>query len=230
MNVVSLNSNHPNSVILHEFGHVFANLADEYVGSIIPSGSKNCQNNCNEFKQYTNDCYQGCSEQDYYRSIEQGVMKSLKTTDYGKYNLNLIASKILSSSSITGHAVSDSQDCSNNNYYLIRGINSNNEFNVLSQTVEQGCVGTNGVGGYEYNLLREDGKIIQSDDFNPELIYLDSQEDTQQEIEGGTSISDREFYLKVPIIEDATTIEISDGTQTISQINLQTPDNRPCLI
>ena len=90
-NVMSLNINHDKSVILHEFGHVFANLADEYVPSIIPWGSKNCVKNCQDFeKQGVGGCFIGCSQDDYSRSTESSVMRTLSTVDYGELNEGLI--------------------------------------------------------------------------------------------------------------------------------------------
>ncbi len=95
-NVMSININHDKNVILHEFGHVFANLADEYVPSIIPWGAKNCVKACDIFEEYEviEGCYEGCSEEDYFRSAENSVMRSLKTGDYGKLNEELIGEEM----------------------------------------------------------------------------------------------------------------------------------------
>jgi hypothetical protein len=89
MNVMSLNVNHPDSVILHEFGHAFANLADEYVPSIIPRGAENCGQTCSKFND-TEGCFQGCSQDSYYRSSENSVMRTLATNDYNKLNTIII--------------------------------------------------------------------------------------------------------------------------------------------
>jgi len=89
MDVMSLNVNHNKNVILHEFGHVFANLADEYVPSKIPLGAKNCFSKCEEYKGFEG-CYQGCSKGDYYRSSENSIMRTLKTDDYGELNSQLM--------------------------------------------------------------------------------------------------------------------------------------------
>lgn len=91
MNVISLNINHDKKVILHEFAHNFAKIADEYIPSIIPSGAKNCVKKCDDFEEYSIDeCYSGCSKTDYYRSSENSVMRTLKTPDYKKLNTLLI--------------------------------------------------------------------------------------------------------------------------------------------
>jgi hypothetical protein len=88
-NVMSININHPPTVLLHEFGHAFANLADEYVPSVIPRGAKNCQRTCEKFKGYEG-CFQGCSEAIYYRSSTISVMRTLKTAEYKKLDTQII--------------------------------------------------------------------------------------------------------------------------------------------
>ena len=92
MNVMSVNIHHSKNVILHEFAHVFANIADEYVPSIIPWGSKNCQGKCEGFEKFGDleGCYQGCSEVEYFRSSENSVMKTTSTNDYGRLNTMLL--------------------------------------------------------------------------------------------------------------------------------------------
>jgi len=89
MNVMSLNTKQPSSVLLHEFGHAFANLADEYVPSVIPRGAKNCQKSCEKFE-VMDGCFPGCSLADYIRSSENSVMRTLATSDYKKLNTKLI--------------------------------------------------------------------------------------------------------------------------------------------
>src|SRR3989344_2235631 len=51
MNVMSVNAKHPSSVIIHEFGHAFVNLAEEYVPAKIPRNSAgNCAADCIELQ------------------------------------------------------------------------------------------------------------------------------------------------------------------------------------
>ena len=45
-NIMSLNSASSLNVLIHEFGHAFANLADEYVPATIPRGPENCKFSC----------------------------------------------------------------------------------------------------------------------------------------------------------------------------------------
>jgi len=95
LNVMSINTRIPKSVLLHEFGHVFANLADEYVPSILPRGAENCQQTCTDFGDVVLEgCFEGCSKNSYYRSSENSVMRSLRTNDYKKLNKMLIKERL----------------------------------------------------------------------------------------------------------------------------------------
>jgi len=96
MNVMSVNIHHSKNVILHEFAHVFANIADEYVPSIIPWGAENCQGKCEGFEEFGDleGCYQGCSEVEYFRSSENSVMRVTSTNDYGKLNTIILKENI----------------------------------------------------------------------------------------------------------------------------------------
>ena len=92
LNLISLNINHNKNVVLHEFGHIFAKLADEYVPSKIPRGAENCAKECEDFNQYDSleGCYEGCSKSDYFRSSENSVMRTLNSKDYGNLNLKIL--------------------------------------------------------------------------------------------------------------------------------------------
>ena len=49
-NIASINKNNPLTVVLHEFGHTFGGLAEEYVPASIPFNSKNCASSCASFE------------------------------------------------------------------------------------------------------------------------------------------------------------------------------------
>ncbi len=220
MNVLSLNSAHSKTVILHELGHSLAFLADEYVPSTLPNKQKNCVTNCKSFS-VSDGCFEGCSKDNYYRSIQLGVMRTLSSSEYGSLNNQLILANLPSSSTITGKAISEDADCSNEKYYLIEGTYQENTITILSQAIEQGCLGSNGIGDFDYKLILQDNSVSQAE-FNPELIFTDSEQD------GEVLISTTNFYLKLPIIENAKTLEISKNQQILSQINLLGLDARPC--
>ena len=92
LNVISINTALPGSVLIHEFGHSFANLADEYIPAKIPYGSKNCQSNCDKFTGL--GCFEGCSDASHFRSSENSVMKTLRTSKYEQFNENLVKQEL----------------------------------------------------------------------------------------------------------------------------------------
>ncbi len=224
LNVMSINTNHPMNVLLHEFGHSFVNLAEEYVPAKIPSNSGgNCVSECKKFEGKNNGCYEGCSREDYIRSIESGIMRTLSTDNYGTYNTQVIIKKILSLAerkSITGNAV-ENANCAEQSYYLIEGSYNTLEekgVTILNKSVATGCAGDPGAGGYEANIILKNDKKINIGNFNPELIYTDAPPaeldnllgSPQEEIEGETYASDVSFFLKVPAVPDAKALEIRE--------------------
>jgi hypothetical protein len=229
MNVMSINYKNHLTVLAHEFGHVFANLAEEYTPAKIPRGSENCVSTCEKFEGETNGCFQGCSEANYYRSIDRGIMKTLTSKNYGIFDKNIILEKInkelMLSPKFTGNAIKI-LDCSEEEYYLIKGLYNTGEVFIQDKTIERGCLGKNGVGGLEYNLILKDDTAFQKEEFNPELIFTDIQGEI--EIDGETYESDKEFFLKIPIIENSKTLEISKEDKLITEINLQDLGSRPC--
>jgi hypothetical protein len=226
MNVISLNSkNHPN-VFAHEFGHAFANLADEYVPAKIPKGSKNCAGSCDDFNNL-GECMKGCSDDSHYRSINQGLMRTLSVNTFGQFNEEIISSNIKKTAGITGNAIQNSRDCKNEQYYLIEGALEGGDIKITSKTIESGCVGGNGVGPFSYNLVLENNQPAVSEDFNPELIFTDEVNETQ--ISGGPRDYSGEFLLKVPIVDKSSKLEIINEKKK-TEINLRDIGSRPCAI
>lgn len=233
MNVMSLNVNHFLSVFAHEFGHAIAVLAEEYTPADIPRGAKNCVSDCRRFS--TSDgCFQGCSKEDYYRSIDNGIMRTLSSNTFGKFDEFLILEKIKKKigAGITGAVTQNPIDCSNEKYYLIDGnyYTSNNQIAISNKSIQQGCVGSNGAGFFEYNLILTDNFIIKTGEFNPELIFTDVQEEGQEEISGQIYESDKSFLLKIPAVEKAKTLEIIKDGEKLTEINLETIGAEFCRI
>ena len=88
-NVLSINKVHEDSVLIHEIGHGFGNLAEEYTEAKLPRGQKNCKSNPDDFDIF-DEKLQGCSTETHWRSIPSGVMRSLITSNYGIYNIELL--------------------------------------------------------------------------------------------------------------------------------------------
>jgi len=231
MNVMSLNSAATKSVLAHEFGHALANLADEYTPAEIPRKSENCQSGCDKFANQ-DTCFQGCSKTDFYRSVENGIMKTLSSTSYGQFDESLLNTKMSQkTSTITGSAISEPIDCSNQNYYLIEGNYSqqNKEIKIMSRSIEQGCSGTNGAGPLNYSLILEDNSIYSGGEFNAELIFTDGQQQNEQQISGENFPSDKPFYLKIQIVENAKSLEIS-APETKVSIDLTDLESMLCKV
>jgi len=227
MNVLSLNENHPLSVFAHEFGHSFVSLAEEYYPSSMLSGAKNCVSNCDEFS-VSNGCFKGCSSTELYRSIENGIMKTLSASSYGKFDESIISNRILKVSGesvITGNVISDGSECQNEKYYLVEGNYSNGSVKILSNNIAYGCFGSSGNGDFSYKLTSETG--IKEDIFNPELIFTDSPGGA--DIEGEDYMHEGKFYLKVPLQEKGE-LELLKNNVTLASVKLDNNGARPCKI
>ncbi|MFQ5531581.1 MAG: hypothetical protein ACE5ES_03115, partial [Candidatus Nanoarchaeia archaeon] len=236
VNVMSINSNHPLTVLAHEFGHAFVPLAEEYVPAKIPSGSENCQQTCQEFPSESeiNGCFEGCSNSDFKRSINAGIMRTLSSFEYGIFNEKLILEQIKKQTtikdSITGLQIQEPRDCSNEKYHLIQGNYESGNMTLIEKSIEQGCVGNNGMGGFDYKLITKDDTTFDEGKFNPELIFTDAQSEklNQENIEGETFENSGDFFLKIPSIPDSKSLEISKDQEIILEVNLQDIGSRFC--
>jgi len=228
MNVLSINSRHPMSVLPHEMGHALANLAEEYTTAKLPKGQKNCVTSCSKYTSEINECKQGCSEDSYYRSIDNGIMRTLSSHEYGIFDENLIQERIdseLSISKITGQVINE--DCQDQTYYLIEA-NYNSQDNTIqqiSQSIQPGCSGTNGYGNFQYTLYNSQDTPIDTDSFNAQLIFTDAPGEI--EIDGQIYDNNGKFFLKLSAIPDAKNLEISHKNK-ITEINLQGIGAYPC--
>lgn len=232
MNVISLNSELPISVFAHELGHVFANLADEYVPAKLSRGVKNCVEECDKFGDKSEGCFEGCSESDYFRSIDTGVMRSLESSRFGAFNELILEDKISTKKKgVTGMAVGDDRDCVQEQYYLIEGVYQNDKMQVLGQEIAVGCVGNNGEGEFDYQVLDEKDEMLSKDNFNPEFIFTDINK-SDGVLSGGSAESDRAFILKVPVIDKAKKLDIRREGESISSIELDRDklEAKPCRI
>ena len=235
MNVLSINSNHQLSVLSHEFGHAFGNFAEEYTPASIPKGSQNCQLSCESFGENKDGCFEGCSKDNAFRSIQSGVMRTLSTNIFGKYNDALLLSKInaknkasITGNVITGNAINEENSCSEKNYYLIEATYKEDKINLISKTLENGCFGENGEGPFTYKIIKEDNSEIPEKGFNPELIFTDSPK--YEEIDGETYFQEGSFYLKIPEITNSKSLKISLYGNNLVDTSLNDIGARPCII
>jgi len=230
MNVMSLNSNHPLTVFPHEWGHVFAFLAEEYVPAKIPKNSKNCVDACEKFLGKEDECSLGCSKAEYFRSINEGVMRTLSSGIFGNFNENLLLERIVKEtglgSPITGQAVQEPVNCKKEKYVLLKGLYSQKEMQIIEKTIEYGCVGKNGIGNFDYKIILEDNSILTQGQFNPELIFTDAP--GTETITGEVLESTQNFLLKLPYLDNLKQLNILEDENIIKEVNLDDLDSRLC--
>lgn len=102
-NMEKINTADNKLVVLHEFGHIFGGLADEYVddkyyGSINfnPNDYPNCDlpPQCNEWHGINGTgCFAGCSLGRYSRPTENSLMRSLSIEKFGPLNEKILLDK-----------------------------------------------------------------------------------------------------------------------------------------
>jgi len=249
-NILSINSVHPKSVFLHEFGHAFANFAEEYVAGTakIPRGSQNCQESCEGFGENTDGCFKGCSDSEHYRSIDNGVMRTLSSEEYGTFNERLLNSRIDESmaslfskvtgsfSRITGSAISDNIDdtCVNKEFYL--GVFDYTEEDGLVLVDEEavvGCAGGNGYGEIDYSLLDSDGNTILQRNIDPFTLFIEGpgeEENGLIPIEGDMIERLDSVIIQAPVISGIDELRLIDTEGRTTNVNLIGVGGRACLI
>jgi hypothetical protein len=90
----------PYSVVLHEFGHAFGGLHDEYVYDAgqfaVDMNAPNCDAvACTKFTAAgVRGCFAGCGASTRYRSINNGMMRDLGATEFGQYDEKIIVDKL----------------------------------------------------------------------------------------------------------------------------------------
>lgn len=94
-NIVKVNTADKPFVMVHEFGHSFGDLADEYVDlsyynsvDFFVDDYVNCDSTpCPTWAGVEDtSCYRGCSLNQYFRPTETSVMRSLSSTTFGPVN------------------------------------------------------------------------------------------------------------------------------------------------
>ncbi|MEM4330456.1 MAG: M64 family metallopeptidase [Candidatus Pacearchaeota archaeon] len=232
-NIMSLNLLHPISVFSHEFGHAFASLDDEYVPASLSFFSKNCGKSCSKFEKVTKECYKGCSKEDYFRSVENGIMKTLSSNNYGTFNKRIIESLLQKKSvKISGSAIKEQKEkCVNMNYYIISAKAENGNLKVLSKEIERGCFPDYATEGlYSYTMQNKEGEKINTEKINDLFrIFSDEVEENKKLSGGALDVNETKIYLVFPYIKEAEklTIEDIEGNK-ITEIQLGDKLNKAC--
>ncbi len=103
-NMEKINTADNKLVVLHEFGHLFGKLADEYVDEkyyLNIAFEADDYPNCDSPPECTGwygingtGCFDGCSLKKYSRPTKNSIMRSLNTEQFGPLNENIIINKL----------------------------------------------------------------------------------------------------------------------------------------
>ncbi|MBS3099331.1 hypothetical protein J4462_03905 [Candidatus Pacearchaeota archaeon] len=249
--ILSINSVHPLTVLIHELGHGIAKFAEEYVDDSIkiPRESRNCAADCAEFDGIEEGCFLGCSDDEHYRSVENGVMRTLSPPEkvmYGTFNENFMREKLNSEidslfskitgsiSRITGRATDFGISCEDEHYFLGEyEYDSEAGLTLTDSEFVQGCYGSGSMfpGEFAYNLLDEEGEIIFSKSFDIEFHTVGPGEEVNGLIQIEHEYDEFEtFILKAPVTADIPTWEIVDPQGRYIQTSLIGTGGRACKI
>ena len=172
----------------------FGNFAEEYGGAKIPRGSKNCVSSCEKFSDEIDSCEIECSQSNFYRSIPSGVMRTLSTSNYGIYNIELL-NKLLQDNkpqetAITGNPILSLDNCDKDILSVDITSNSNNEITAETNNILlKGCAPDNA----------GDGNLCFDKLCYPDVIFTDGQNNQTQETLEGEVIPYQEnsiFYIE----------------------------------
>ncbi len=223
-NVISLNKNADNSVLIHEFGHAFGGLAEEYTPARVPRGAKNCQKSCDKFNDLADSCTKECSESGLFRSIVSGVMRTLSTTNYGQYNIEIIK-EILeknkpSQTTLTGNQIVEQVKCSEEYLVPIDIIQTDGSIEVESTNeLIVGCSPKN--LGY--------GETCANDlCYNLEYIFTDIQEEGAETLSGEVLSPPEKETIFVP--SEFGEVSLTNNGNLISVINTIEAGATACIV
>jgi len=208
-NVMSINKAHEDSVLIHEWGHMF-NLAEEYGGAKIPRGSENCVSSCANFNGPIDSCEQECSTSSHFRSIKTGVMRSLVTSNYGIYDIALITELLEKnkpqSPTITGNQIQEDSCDSQILQLEIQG-----EEVSTDNIIQTGCAPDNGLAG----------ALCVGTVCNINTLFTDSQDTSIQEVLEGETYLNPETPLILYIEQNPSSplVDIILDNQIIETIN-----------
>ena len=93
--IASINTVDDKYVLMHEFGHTFADFAEEYVDEkyysrigFKPANYPNCDNaGCLKWAGISGSgCFSGCTLGNFYRPTKTSIMRTLRSKDFGPVN------------------------------------------------------------------------------------------------------------------------------------------------
>lgn len=235
--VMSINRAHRLSVFAHEFGHVFSFLAEEYVPAKLPDKAPNCVEKCDDFDGPVDECVEGCSEGNFWRSIPNGIMRSLGAGGFGKFNDILIEERIFDITGLESEEVLDyvgppigtgsiifdlfgdsiyptTSECKDEEYLLFEGAypKPGEKAKKIIHSFETGCAGGSGNGGFDFEFLRGVDETISRGQFNARYVFTIS--DEEGFINGEVyDESDVNFILTMPVNEEEARLVVGDDAK-----------------
>lgn len=100
-NIAHINPADNELVLLHEFGHTFGRLADEYVDesyykNFNEDNYPNCDSaGCEEWSSLGDGCFKGCSVSQFFRPTKESIMRNyFKSEEYGIVNEQIISERL----------------------------------------------------------------------------------------------------------------------------------------
>jgi len=250
MNVMSLNEKHKDEVFMHELGHALGGLAEEYVDNRakIPRGSKNCLDACDGFGQTGIDsdgCFEGCTKSDHFRSIDNGVMRTLTPgVIFGKFDENLLRDRIDEdlavvvgitgrASGITGRVVETYEDCKDKTLVRAEFDIVNGELRKVSEKVAPGCASGTGYGAdYGYKII-SNGETVVEKGFDPKLLRVERPGELDENgnipIVSDTFELDN-FVVEAQVRDGIDKLNLIDPEGRVVEINLKNAGARPCKV
>ncbi len=223
----SVNTNTELSVIGHEFGHSFAGLAEEYAPADLPAGQPNCKLKCEDFGQYSSSCFSECSDSTHYRSIENGIMRTLSSDEYGEYNEQVVSSIITELSAntdtkTTGLVIDESSNCAEQSQLVIDAHYFQGNLVIDSLTKTSGCAPNKNIGPGTTSII-QNGKVVSSyntPDFRN--IFTDAHPTNNNEgntIDGDVFQQEDSFSFSIPF-SPGDTVENRDSNNQMSQLSM----------
>ncbi len=231
-NVLSINQNHPaEEVLRHELGHLFG-LAEEYVGASLPPRQKNCKSACSEFQTTINGCFEGCSKVSFVRSIDEGVMRTLSSSEYGIYDSALIRVALQNArekkSLAIGNAIRTDSSCDSQTYTLLEIDGVQTPWSILSREELIGCPSGELSTEYALSITNSAGEILTKTSFAGNSLFTDAPGTDQ--IDGEVYIESR-FWVEVPAQAQQGTVRITDDSSNVYLTESMPPGgNSPCRV
>jgi hypothetical protein len=228
--VGSINTAHPLTVIEHEFGHLFANFAEEYTPANLPAGQPNCKQSCDEFGEFSKMCFNDCSDSSHQRSIENGVMRTLDSDKYGMYNEKTIFSIINSltpESKSTGFAIENTQSCTGEKQLLIQGHYTSNKLVLDSVKQTHGCAPSKNAGSSQAAISQKGTSISSLHIAQNQYMFTDAP--GENTLTGETYQPEEDFYFSIPSTE-GDELTITDQNNNQASLSLAKTGATPCRI